>query len=703
MITPKRIWLADLTYTQQSLASDVVPAAIGGLAEIVKKTLGMESKVFKLPENLLGAIEVEQPDIIGFSNYVWNATLSLTIASLIKAKFPNITIVMGGPNIPSVSADLEYFLNENRQIDFAVIKEGEIGLINIIKLLINGFERDSIVTAPLDFSTDGFSYLGEGDIFYEGKLARFMNLEELPSPYLSGRMDEFLDGRFMPVIQTNRGCPFTCTFCTEGQSYWSKVRKKPIEVLQAEVKYIAKIMGSDSEKRKDLLIADSNFGMYDPDQEVARTLRDTQETYGWPTYINVATGKNKKEKVLETARIVNGAMNLAGSVQSLDEKVLINIKRDNISPDALLDMALLAAEIGTNTYSEVILALPGETKVSHFSTLKKLVDAGFTMLAMYQMMLLPATEMNSADTRDKYGFVTRFRLLPRCYGVYKFFGEEFTSAEIEEIVVSHKEMSLDDYLECRIMHFFITTFYNDGVFLEFHRLLQQIGGSSYEWIEAMHGAYKGTEVEEFVSEFVSDTLGELYEDRITLENHTKSTNFLNRAILGEIGNNVLYFHKGRSLTKYLEGTMLLAQETLLEYLQAKKLLTPALKLIIADMFKIRVAQLENIFNLEIHTKAVLNFPEQSIPILDLLFKGKDIDLLQLSAAQPEERMINFSLSDSQLEELISFNKLFGNSDMGISRILSRVYLRNFFRKSIVNTENGQTSYIPGSQFGFRES
>ena len=68
MITPKRIWLADLTYTQQSLASDVVPAAIGGLAEIVKKTLGMESKVFKLPENLLGAIEGEQPDIIGFSN-----------------------------------------------------------------------------------------------------------------------------------------------------------------------------------------------------------------------------------------------------------------------------------------------------------------------------------------------------------------------------------------------------------------------------------------------------------------------------------------------------------------------------------------------------------------------------------------------------------------------------------------------------------
>ena len=52
-----------------------------------------------------------------------------------------------------------------------------------------------------------------------------MDLSQIPSPYLSNRLDEFLDGKLLPITQTNRGCPFTCTFCTEGQRYWTKVEE----------------------------------------------------------------------------------------------------------------------------------------------------------------------------------------------------------------------------------------------------------------------------------------------------------------------------------------------------------------------------------------------------------------------------------------------------------------------------------------------
>jgi NDP-sugar pyrophosphorylase family protein len=65
------------------------------------------------------------------------------------------------------------------------------------------------------------------------------------------------------------------------------------------------------------------------------------------------------------------------SKESLDSKVLLNIKRDNIQPESLMDMALEASKIGTNTYSEVILGLPGDTTEAHLSTLQKLIDAGF--------------------------------------------------------------------------------------------------------------------------------------------------------------------------------------------------------------------------------------------------------------------------------------------------------------------------------------
>ena len=53
-----------------------------------------------------------------------------------------------------------------------------------------------------------------------------MDLTLIPSPYLSGRLNEFLDGRLMPVIQTNReDAHLVWTFCTEGQTYWSKVEE----------------------------------------------------------------------------------------------------------------------------------------------------------------------------------------------------------------------------------------------------------------------------------------------------------------------------------------------------------------------------------------------------------------------------------------------------------------------------------------------
>ena len=52
-------------------------------------------------------------------------------------------------------------------------------------------------------------------------------------------------------------CPFSCTFCTEGQSYWSKVRPKQKEVIEGEVSYIADRMNNlDSDKkRSDLYMA----------------------------------------------------------------------------------------------------------------------------------------------------------------------------------------------------------------------------------------------------------------------------------------------------------------------------------------------------------------------------------------------------------------------------------------------------------------
>lgn len=70
-VISKKVWLADLTHTAQVVASDVMPTAIGGIATFAESRLQMANRIrlFKYPEKLAAALDVDVPDVIGFSNY----------------------------------------------------------------------------------------------------------------------------------------------------------------------------------------------------------------------------------------------------------------------------------------------------------------------------------------------------------------------------------------------------------------------------------------------------------------------------------------------------------------------------------------------------------------------------------------------------------------------------------------------------------
>ena len=671
------IWLCDLTYTQQTVAADTIPMAIGCIAEYTERQLGLSKKIslFKYPEELIRELESGPiPRLIGFSNYVWNLSLSSDLAKSIKRVLPHTVIVFGGPNYPTLDVERHEFLTDHPEVDFYVVGEGEAAFADLAEaLLINNFYVDAVKELALP-SVHFLNTAGDG--IYTSKRDRIVELDDIPSPYTSGRLDKFFDGKLMPLLQTNRGCPFSCTFCVEGDSYYSKIRKYSTSRVQADVEYIGKQMRAlrSPTSRNDLFIADSNFGMYPGDIDTAHALRGTRIEYQWPEYINVATGKNSKERVIEAAELLDGALRLSGSVQSLDENVLTNIKRKNISVNQLVDLGLHSKRVGVNSYSEIILGLPGDSKDAHYSTVRQIIDAGFNIVLPWQLMLINGSELASRSSREKYQMDTRYRIFPRCFGSYRLFGQQINVAEIEEVCVANLTLPFEDYLECRKMNLFVAIFYNDSVFSGVLKLLRSLNVSIFDWILVLLEESQYTGLDSLVADFLAGTQNELWKNKQELEEFYRDPANIQRYVAGELGRNNLYYFRTLAITQNIDTLKTLAKHSTLKILKEEGKCNSETELFLDQLLEYHSLRIRNIFDLD---SADLK-AEFTYDFLRYENEAGEPAFCDFHSLTPSS--YRFYLSVDQ-QDLIRRNlSVHGSDSVGIARILSRVFVKKLYRE-----------------------
>ena len=174
----------------------------------ISNNFTLKDLIFKR-ENLDSLLDrLESPKVCGFSCYLWNRQYCLTIAEAIKHRWPECVIIFGGPEVSSRMTKYAF-------IDCILIGEGEENFVDILRNILHN-------RAP--------------DLFFPKK-----RLEELtiPSPYLTGVFDTIIANNpevvWAVTIETNRGCPYSCTFCDWGGTKYSKVKKFKIEKIAAEL------------------------------------------------------------------------------------------------------------------------------------------------------------------------------------------------------------------------------------------------------------------------------------------------------------------------------------------------------------------------------------------------------------------------------------------------------------------------------------
>ena len=566
---PLRIFLCDLTHDTVVLVSDTIPVNIGFIGAFAKKVHGdqIELPLFKYPQTAIDAINTDPPDVLALSNYSWNSKLSERLARFAKTVRPATVTVQGGTNFPHTETQQLAFLLSRPATDCYVELEAEIAFANFLSAFLDARDGGNrLFSSPLS----GITYIvpesrgSDNPILVKGEMPdRIKDLDKIPSPYLSGLLDTFFDGRLTPFLETNRGCPFRCSFCQTGEEYFQKINMFSYERIVEEIRYIAPRAASFG--IVNLHLADTNFGMYARDKQICEALLDSQAAHGWPRQSMATTGKNNKERVIAITDIMGDVFSVNMSVQSMDPQVLTNIKRDNISLDAYKRINEHLNEQGRSTKGELIIGLPGETKESFVAGLDQIIAAGASNVILYSLMLLHGTEFKDPDYRKKFQVKGKYRIVPLNFGEYA--GEKVF--DTEEVGIATDSMSFEDYLWIRGLCLIVEATHNNHPYEELIRYGLNLGLTRFELIREAYDRLDSapSAVQDVLSGFMRETLEELWESDQDLEAHHSLPDNYARLLAGDAGGNLIYKYKAISLAfcsaawaEFL-GTMLLEMAT----------------------------------------------------------------------------------------------------------------------------------------------
>ncbi len=323
-------------------------------------------------------IVARNPDIVGFSCYIWNMLHTMEIARLVKQQAPATTIVVGGPDVSSVP---EKALDTYPWIDVVVRGEGEE---TFRALLCHWLERGKPAVEPGLRDIQGLGFRDGGAVVLTERRPFLENLDVIPSPYLNGCIDLKTETRSI-LFETYRGCPFKCSFCFYPKDYGNLLHSFSMERVKRDLRDILE------SGAKSVFLMDPTFNVPPKRaKEILRFIAENRRADDLSVTVELRVDLLDQEFM--------GLLKQAGisvveiGLQSTNDAALRAVDRKQSMRKITGNVHYLHS-IGIEVVFQLIFGLPEDTYEDYLDSLDFCVGLDATKIEPYRLQLLPGTPM----------------------------------------------------------------------------------------------------------------------------------------------------------------------------------------------------------------------------------------------------------------------------------------------------------------------
>ncbi|MEW6570114.1 MAG: radical SAM protein [Nitrospirota bacterium] len=324
------------------------------------EVLNVQQVIYYLSQN--------KPDIIGFSCYCWNINKVLDTARIIKTLYPEVKIMLGGPEVGPVASK---YLRENSFVDAIVKGEGEATFADLLNCYLGRGSLKEIA---------GISYRENGQVFENPDRPPIEDLGEIPSPYLEG----ILEPRDkVTYLETYRGCIFRCYYCYEGKNL-PRLRFFPEDRIKKEIEFILSkreitsfhfvdtVFNFRKERLKKLAEIISKANLFGTE------LRTVEIIAEFVDEVTVDLFKKAHVKSVETGP------------QTVIRETLKNVNR-HYDEEKFRRAVSLMEKNGIEVTSDLIVGLPGDNFFKFFHSARTIMNMKPTTIVFSILHVLPGT------------------------------------------------------------------------------------------------------------------------------------------------------------------------------------------------------------------------------------------------------------------------------------------------------------------------